>query len=176
MRIISGKNKGRRISAPKKLVVRPTTNRAKEALFNIITNRYKLDETSVLDLFSGFGNISYEFASRGTSNIIAVDNNLSCIKFIKKISEELEMDIDCIHSDSLRFLNKMNDIEKFDIIFADPPYNYTNYDDIIEITMSKNILKKGGIVVLEHDNKQIFEQENVETRKYGTVHFSIFQF
>ena len=91
MRIISGKNKGKRITAPKKLPVRPTTDMAKEALFNILNNRLNLNGIGILDLFSGTGNIAYEFASRGASQITAVDENFDCVKFIKKTSEELDM-------------------------------------------------------------------------------------
>ena len=89
MRIISGKNKGKKISIPKNLPVRPTTDQSKEAIFNIINNIYYFDELNVLDLFSGSGNISYEFASRGVKNIKCVDNNSNCVRFIKKISDEL---------------------------------------------------------------------------------------
>ena len=91
MRIISGKYKGRKLVAPKKLPVRPTTDMAKEALFNILNNQYYFDEISVLDLFAGTGNISYEFASRGTENITCVDQNYGCIKYINETAELLEL-------------------------------------------------------------------------------------
>ena len=104
MRIISGQYKGRRINAPKKLPVRPTTDMAKEALFNIINNLYYFDELSVLDLFSGTGNISYEFASRGTANITCVDSNYGCIKFIDKTSEDFEMGLNTIKNDVYKYL------------------------------------------------------------------------
>ena len=90
MRIISGSHKGRRLSAPKNLPVRPTTDRSKEALFNILQNQYQWDVVAVLDLFSGTGSISYEFASRGVKNVIAVDQNKMCVNYIRKTSEQLE--------------------------------------------------------------------------------------
>ena len=116
MRIISGQFKGRRISAPKKLPVRPTTDMAKEALFNILNNQYYFDDISVLDLFSGTGSISYEFASRGTKMITAVDEDFGCIKFINKTAEEFEMDIRTIKSDVFKFLEKSSGQIRWDRI------------------------------------------------------------
>ena len=104
MRIISGTYKGRKIVAPAKLPVRPTTDMAKEALFNILNNQYYFDDISVLDLFSGTGNISYEFASRGTEDITAVDDNYGCIKFINSTAENFDMPIKTIKSDVFKFL------------------------------------------------------------------------
>jgi 16S rRNA (guanine966-N2)-methyltransferase len=108
MRIISGINKGRKINAPKKLPVRPTTDQAKEALFNIISNSYFFSELSVLDLFTGTGNISYEFASRGSKKITCVDSNKSCIKFVEKISNDLSLNLNIIKSDVYTYLKKNN--------------------------------------------------------------------
>ena len=122
MRIISGLYKGRRITAPKKLPIRPTTDMAKEALFNILHHQYYFDGISVLDLFSGSGNISYEFASRGTEQITAVDDNYGCIKFITETATAFEMSISTIKSDVFKFLEKSK--QKQDIIFADPPYDF----------------------------------------------------
>ena len=106
MRIISGTHKGRRISAPKKLPVRPTTDRSKEGLFNILQHRMDLKSLEVLDLFSGTGNISYEFASRGVKKILAVDQNRHCINFTQKTAAELELDINCLQGESITFLEK----------------------------------------------------------------------
>ena len=119
MRIISGTFKGRRITAPKKLPVRPTTDMAKESLFNILNNRFYFDEVSVLDLFSGTGNISYEFASRGTENVTSVDANYGCVQFINKTAEEFEMSIQTIKSDFFKFLE--NHTLQYSLFFADPP-------------------------------------------------------
>ena len=121
MRIISGKLKGRRISAPTNLPARPTTDMSKEALFNILNNRLYLDEISVLDLFSGIGSISLEFASRGTEDILAVDKHQGCVQFLEKTSKDLDLPINTLKSDVFSFLNRTS--RKFDLIFADPPYD-----------------------------------------------------
>ena len=123
MRIISGTYKGRRLTAPKKLPVRPTTDMAKEALFNILNNTFYFDDISVIDLFTGTGNICYEFASRGTKQIVAVDQDYGCIKFINKTSDEFEMGIQTIKSDVFKFLEITT--LKATVIFADPPYEFT---------------------------------------------------
>ena len=104
MRIISGTHKGRRIIAPKKLPVRPTTDRSKEALFNILQHQYDWSSIRVLDLFSGTGSISYEFASRGVTEIFSVDKNSSCIKFIQHTAEKLDFEINTMQSDALKYL------------------------------------------------------------------------
>ncbi len=179
MRIISGKHKSKRLTAPKNLPVRPTTDMAKESLFNILNNRYYLNDICVLDLFSGTGNISYEFASRGTESITSVDQNFNCIKFIKKTINELDFDkeITPIKSDVYKFLEKNNN--KFDFIFADPPYAFT--DDkfllIVDLIFKENTLENSGLLVIEHSpntdlSKSIFFSE---TKKYGGVCFSFFE-
>jgi 16S rRNA (guanine(966)-N(2))-methyltransferase RsmD len=124
MRIISGKYKGKRLTAPKKLPVRPTTDFAKEALFNILNNNYYFDEVILLDLFSGTGNISYEFASRGCNEITAVDINFGCVQFIDKTAKELSFSINAIKRDVFKFLEKAR--VKANIVFADPPYDFSN--------------------------------------------------
>ena len=108
MRIISGKYKSRKIVAPKTLPVRPTTDMAKESLFNILNNHFYFDEISVIDLFAGTGNISYEFASRGTEDITAVDSNYGCVKFITTTSKALDLNIKAIKSDVFTYLNNSN--------------------------------------------------------------------
>ena len=120
MRIISGKYKGKRLMAPKKLPVRPTTDFAKEGLFNILNNKIRFDEVSLLDLFSGTGNISYEFASRGTDEVTSVDAHYGCVKYINQISEELDFSIKTVKSDVFKYLKTTP--FTFDVIFADPPY------------------------------------------------------
>ena len=106
MRIISGKYKGRRITAPKNLPARPTTDIAKEALFNILNNNYYFNSLSVLDLFAGIGSISFEFASRGTENITSVDQHYNSLKFIDKTAKELDLEIKTVKSDVFKFLLK----------------------------------------------------------------------
>ena len=119
MRIISGKFKGRRISAPKNLPVRPTTDMSKEALFNVLNNHFHFEDLKVLDLFSGTGNISYEFASRGSQNITSVDGDFGCVKFIKQTAAEFDFNIAAIKSDVLQYIERCK--SEYNIIFADSP-------------------------------------------------------
>lgn len=177
MRIISGKHKARRLSAPKKLPVRPTTDMAKEALFNILNNLYYFDSISVIDLFSGTGNISYEFASRGTEIIIAVDAHFGCVKFINKTAKELEMPIETIKSDVYKFLEKSP--QKADIIFADPPYSFEKeeFEKIVTLVFEKNHLLENGLLIIEH-SKRTDLSDNTHFRyskKYGGNMFSFFE-
>ncbi len=177
MRIISGKHKSRRISAPKNLPVRPTTDMAKEALFNILNNQYYFDQISVLDLFAGIGSISFEFASRGTKQIISVDQNFGCIQFIDKITHELQLDLQTIKSDVYSFLEKTN--QKFDVIFADPPYNFTNerFQNIINLVFEYEILNKDGVLIIEHSNQTDLSPNStfIKAKKYGGNMFSFFE-
>ena len=121
MRIISGSLKGRRITAPKKLPVRPTTDRSKEALFNILNNWVEFSEIRVLDLFSGTGNISYEFGSRGVSDIVAVDQNKYCTRFIEETSTHFNLNVAVVCKNVFDYLKKPH--QSFDVVFADPPYD-----------------------------------------------------
>ena len=144
MRIISGIHKGRRIIAQKKLPVRPTTDRSKEAIFNILQNQYYWENSSVLDLFSGTGSISYEFGSRGVKNIIAVDQNKMCVDFIRKTSVSLKLPIRVIQMDVIKYLSSVK--KSFDLIFADPPYNIETeqYTQIVKSVFSNQLLKTKG--------------------------------
>lgn len=177
MRIISGSLKGRQISAPKNLPVRPTTDRAKESLFNILGNQFDFEGLSVLDLFAGTGNISFEFLSRGARHITAVDSYFKCLTFIKKTSQELEGPIATKKSDVFKFLEKTGG--NFDIIFADPPYDFSfeKLQDLVKLVFDKNHLAEEGILVLEH-SKQINLSELSyfkENRRYGETVFSFFK-
>ncbi|HET8838887.1 MAG TPA: 16S rRNA (guanine(966)-N(2))-methyltransferase RsmD [Flavobacteriaceae bacterium] len=177
MRIISGKYKGKRLTAPKKLPVRPTTDMAKEALFNILENHYSFSEISVFDLFSGTGNIAYEFISRGAQQITVVDANFHCIRFISKTLKDWEENIDVIKSDAFKFLSKTQ--KTADIIFADPPYNLpiADFEKIINLVFGKNLLNPDGILILEHSTRTTFSDLSVftEKRKYGNSTFSFFK-
>jgi len=177
MRIISGKYKSRRFNAPKNLPTRPTTDIAKEALFNILNNRYYFEDLTILDLFAGIGSISFEFASRGTKNITCVDNHFNCIKFINSISKELEFNITTIKSDAFKFLEKSNITA--DIIFADPPYNFedSQFENIVQFVFDKNMLNEDGLLIIEHS-----KQTNLSNlpnfsylKKYGGSVFSFFE-
>jgi 16S rRNA (guanine966-N2)-methyltransferase len=177
MRIISGFHKGRKIVAPKNLPIRPTTDMSKESIFNIFLNEYNFNDISVVDLYSGSGNISFEFASRGVTKITSVENNINCIKFIKKISNELDLNLNVIKSDVIGFLKK-TDI-KSDIIFADPPYDFDEeyLKNIVELTFSNELINEGGSLVIEH-SKQVSLNEVeyfVSKRNYGSCFFSFFQ-
>ena len=174
MRIISGKHKGRKIIAPKQLPVRPTTDRSKEALFNILQHRFDFSEIQVLDLYAGTGNISYEFASRGAAQITAVDQNRFCIQFIQKTTAGLELNITAIKEDSQRFIEQNEN--KYDLIFADPPYEFQEKSYEILADRSQYLLKPEGLFILEHYKKiklnhlKGFDFERV----YGNNIFSFF--
>ncbi|GAA4271917.1 RsmD family RNA methyltransferase [Aquimarina gracilis] len=177
MRIISGKYKGKRLIAPKKLPVRPTTDMAKEGLFNILNNTYSFNHVSVLDLFSGTGNISYEFASRGASDITAVDSHYACLGYIKSVSKDLDFSIETVKSDVYSYLEKVN--RKVDIIFADPPYDFSpeQFSRIAELVFEKELLNNGGVLIIEHSKyTSIEETPNFSySRKYGGSVFSFFE-
>ena len=175
MRIIAGKYRGKKIIAPKNLPVRPTTDQAKESLFNILQNRYTFEELEVLDLFSGTGNLSYEFLSRGVSKVVAVDANFACVTFQKRIKTELNLEnFEPRKGDVLRALPSI--LQKFDLIFADPPYQMKEIGELPELILSSNILKPDGILILEHGPQTQYEDPRlIEHRKYGNVNFSFFQ-
>jgi 16S rRNA (guanine(966)-N(2))-methyltransferase RsmD len=177
MRIISGLYKSRRIVAPKNLPVRPTTDMAKESLFNILNNLYYFDDVSVLDLFAGTGNISYEFASRGTENITSVDQDSGCIKFINKTAETFKMTINTIKSDVFKFLEKST--LQANIIFADPPYAFTDeqFGSIPKLIFKNNFLLDEGLLIIEHSkHTKLSNLENFSySKSYGGNMFSFFE-
>ena len=177
MRIISGSHKGRRILAPKKLPVRPTTDRSKEALFNILQHQYDWENTVALDLFSGTGSISYEFGSRGAKEIIAVDQNKICIDFIRKISKILELNIQTIQMEANKYLSTVS--TSYDLIFADPPYHMEThqYISLIEIIFDNKLLKQEGLLIIEHSRQKKLESHPrfFQSRKYGNNVFSFFE-
>lgn len=178
MRIISGKYKGRRISAPKNLPVRPTTDMSKEALFNVINNHFDFDELNVLDLFSGTGNISYEFGSRGATPITSVDADFGCVKFIKQTAIEFELDITAIKSDVFKFLERHKG--SFDLIFADPPYgiDQKEFEKLVLLVFEKNLLDEQGMMIVEHSkHTKLNHLSNFSFQKnYGGSVFSFFEF
>jgi len=175
MRIIGGHLGKRKINTPKNLRLRPTTDQAKEALFNILNNRFYFDEISVLDLFSGTGSISYEFVSRGAASVTCVENNLVHFKFITSVKSDFEMEqLFPIKTDVFKFLEINN--EKFHLIFADPPFDLSNLEDIPNHIFKKDHLKEDGVFILEHPEKYSFSNHPnfQELRKYGKVNFSFF--
>lgn len=176
MRIISGTHKGRRLTAPKNLPVRPTTDFAKEALFNILRSRLFFDEISVLDLFAGTGNISFEFASRGVPHITSVDSHQGCVQYITKIAGELSFPITAKNADAIKYLE--DTAERFDIIFIDPPYDFdiSKFEDILQLIMERKILKEEGTFIIEHAKEKDLSglSHFSEARKYGGSVFSFF--
>ena len=177
MRIVSGKYRGRRISAPKQLPVRPTTDMAKEALFNILNNQYYFDDISVLDLFSGTGNISYEFASRGTECITAIDANYGCIRFINQTAESFNMPIKTIKSDVYKFLESSK--QKHTIIFADPPYGFEidEFSKIPQLVFQNELLEDHGLLIVEHSKHTKLDtlEHFSYSKSYGGNMFSFFE-
>lgn len=177
MRIVSGRLKGRRIIAPKKLPVRPTTDMAKEGLFNILNNRLHFKDLEVIDLFAGIGSISLEFISRGTERVTAVDANFDCIKFLTKVSEELDLDLNIIKSDVFDFLEKTH--LKADFIFADPPYDLPleDFQKIEALVRERALLNEDGMLIIEHSKHTNLEHIDTysEQRRYGNSVFSFFK-
>ncbi len=170
MRIISGTKKSILIRAPKDLPSRPTTDKVKESLFNILSNKFKIEKLKVLDLFAGTGNISYEFSSRGCKKIFSVDNNFKCIKFIRDTATKHGFDIVTRKNNSKDFL--LNTNENFDIIFLDPPYNFLmdQYLDLINIIEQRDLLFENGEIIIEHSsNISLLEKNNtIDERRYGS--------
>tara|TARA_R110002050_G_scaffold2491_1_gene14260 strand:+ start:9549 stop:10085 length:537 start_codon:yes stop_codon:yes gene_type:complete len=177
MRIISGKHKGRNLIAPKKLPVRPTKDMAKESLFNILNNSYYFPDLKVLDLFTGTGNISYEFSSRGVDDVLAVDAHGGCIDFIDKTVSLLDMNIRTLKSDVFSFLQR--NTEKFDIIFADPFYDMelTDFEKLPLLVFENDLLLEDGVLIIEHSNRTSLAELPFykNSRKYGGSVFSFFE-
>jgi len=175
MRIVSGRYKRRTITPPGNLPVRPTTDMAKESLFNILGNLIDFNDKSVLDLFAGTGNISYEFVSRGCTSVTAVDQNFSCVKFIKDTAEKLDMsELHVVKQDVFRFIGMSRN--KYDIIFADPPFKMDNIKEISEKVFENELLSAGGWLIIEHPGEIDLSESQYfcEHRKYGRVNFSFF--
>ena len=175
MRIVSGTHRGRVIHPPKNIDVRPTTDFAKESIFNILNNHFEFDGLKVLDLFCGTGNMSYEFASRGCGDITSVDSNYHNCEFIKRTSAEFKMnEIKVVKSDAFAFLKRAT--LPYHIIFADPPYELENTKTIPEIVFQNNLLKPQGWLIVEHGEQTDFSKAEhfSQQRKYGNVNFSVF--
>ena len=176
MRIIRGTHQRRLIIAPDNLPVRPTTDMAKESLFNILENQLDFEDTTALDLFAGTGNISYELASRGCQRVTAVDDNNNCVRFIRETALKLNMpQISVVRSDVFRFLPKH--AMKYDIVFADPPYALEGLETLPDKVYSADILHPGCYFILEHGDEHSFTEHPYfkKEKKYGRVHFSFFR-
>ena len=176
MRIISGTHGGRRIQPPSNMPhTRPTTDIAKEGLFNILQNQLDFEELTTLDLFGGTGCISYELASRGVPDLTVVEKDNKMYDFIKKTSEELKLEnFKVIKSEVFNFINSCSN--KYDFIFAGPPYALTTIDDLPLKIFEKGLLKNGGRFILEHTPRNDYRKFNhyISERNYGTTIFSTF--
>lgn len=174
MRIIGGTLKGRRFLAPKQIPARPTTDYAKESLFNMLGNRMVWGETIFLDLFSGIGSISLEAISRGAQHVTSVDTSFAAIKWYQQLQREFEIrNWQTLKQDAFKWL-KQND-KHFHLVFADPPYDAPFYNELIELIISSK-LTEDGIFVLEHRKSDSFATHpNFESeRNYGEVKFTFF--
>ena len=177
MRVISGKYKRRTFDVPRTFKARPTTDFAKENLFNVLANLVDLEEcTNVLDLFAGTGSISLEFVSRGCRRVISVERDPSHHAFIYKVKEQLnENGWLPLRADVFRYIEKCHD--SFDLIFADPPYALSRLAELPDLILSRGMLAPGGMFILEHGKDHSFSQHPyfVQERVYGSVHFSFFE-
>ena len=176
MRIISGKFKGRAINPPKNLRARPTTDFAKENLFNILTNLVEFDQCDILDLFAGTGSISYEFASRGAKSVTSVEINAVHHNFIRTTAKALGADnIFVVKANVFLYLRSCT--KSFDIIFSDAPYDLEDLEQVVSLVLDGDILKQDGIFIFEHSDKYNFENHPLfwQSRSYGSVQFSLFK-
>jgi 16S rRNA (guanine(966)-N(2))-methyltransferase RsmD len=178
MRIIGGKHKGRKIFAPKNLPARPTKDITKESLFNALNNRFFFNEINVLDLFAGTGNISFEFASRGTPYIVAVDKHRQSTKFIEKTAKQLDLPVNVIQSDVMEFL-KYPPAQPFDVVFMDPPYDIPDemLTELIDLIFENHFLSPSGILVIEHHKSKRLDKHPMyrKSKTYGQSVLSYFE-
>lgn len=175
MRIIGGKLKGKVIVPPSGYAARPTTDFAKEALFNILSNEYEFEDLKVLDLFGGTGAIAFEFASRGASRVYSVEMNRDNARFIRTEAGRLGLEaVTAVHDNVFDFLPVCR--EKFDLIFADPPYALDGLETIPDKLFSRDILHPACYFILEHGDEHSFSGHPffVKEKVYGRVHFSFF--
>jgi len=176
MRIVSGTFRGRKFQLPKNLKARPTTDFAKENLFNILANRINFEEQKVLDLFSGTGSISFEFLSRGAVSVTCVEQYAPHIRFIKEVAEKLKVDnLNVVTGDVYRFIE--NSVGKYDLIFADAPYADERLSTIPDRILKSTLLAEDGLLIVEHSKSTNFSSHPLykETRIYGSVNFSFFE-
>ena len=176
MRIITGKYKGRHFEIPRSFKARPTTDFAKENIFNVLVQYVDFDGATALDLFSGTGSISLELLSRGCSQVVSVELDRDHHRFIKQCLDKLKGEnVQCIRGEAFRFLKSCK--QQYDLIFADPPYALKELTTLPDIIFEKQLLKEDGIFVLEHGKDHDFGEHPhfVEHRQYGSVNFSIFR-
>lgn len=176
MRIISGKYRGRSINPPRNLRARPTTDFAKENLFNVLSNIVDFSESDVLDLFAGTGSISYEFASRGARSVTSVEINPVHYNFIRNTARELGAD-NIFPVKANAFLYIKGCPKSFDIVFSDAPYDLAGIDGFPGLVLDGKLLNDGGIFILEHSDRYDFSGYEYfwQLRSYGSVRFSLFR-
>lgn len=176
MRIVGGKYGGRVFNPGKRFKARPTTDFAKENLFNILENRINWEETDALDLFSGTGSISYELISRGCRHVTSVEIDFQHVQFIKEVRETLEIpNLQIVRDDVFKFIHRCSN--RFDLIFADPPFDLKGFENVADRILEANLLNPDGLLIIEHNKFQSFvnRAEFSELRSYGSVFFSFFK-
>ena len=184
MRIITGKYKGRHFDIPRSFKARPTTDFAKENIFNVLAGYIDFEGINALDLFSGTGSISLELVSRGCSHVVSVEMDRDHHRFIQQCLQKLQgennvqcsmFNVQCLRGDVFRYIKSCK--QQFDFIFADPPYALKELPTIPGLIFDRGMLKEGGILVFEHGKENDFSGDPhfVEHRSYGSVNFSIFR-
>ena len=176
MRIIRGKYGRRRFDIPHNISARPTTDFARENIFNVIENLTDLDGASALDLFAGTGAVSYELLSRGCTSVTAVEKANVQVNFIRKVKDLLnDENLIIIKGDVFKYIASCD--RKFDFIFADPPYNLPNFAEIPSLILDSRMLHEGTLIVIEHSSSYDFSSlpNFIQHRAYGSVNFSIFK-
>lgn len=176
MRIISGKYKGRTIVPPKNLKARPTTDFAKESIFNVLGNLIDFEDIDVLDLFSGTGSIGYEFCSRGANSVVSVEINSVHYNYIKSVVSQLGFDNMYVVKANV-FLYLKSCSKRFDLIFSDAPYDLRDSSAVIDLVFEHDLLRDDGILVFEHSKDVDFatHPKLLQSRSYGSVQFSLFK-
>lgn len=176
MRIIRGKYGHRRFEPPKNITARPTTDFARENIFNVIENIIDIEESKVLDLFAGTGAISFEFLSRGAASVTAVESARTQLNFIRSVKEKLgDENLIVVQGDVFKFINGTR--HKYDVIFADPPYDHSRFEEIPSLILNSQLVKPGTLVIIEHNGKRDFSALPgfFQRREYGSVNFSLFR-
>lgn len=176
MRIIGGKYKSKQIRPPANFRARPTTDFAKEALFNILENNFDIEELSVLDLFAGTGSITYEFASRGARRISTVEMNSTHYRFIRQMVQQLDLvQVNLVRSDAYKVIR--NPWEAYDLVFADPPFDLAGLENLPELVLDSELMEPGSWFILEHPSNMQFNHVPgiFDHRNYGNVNFSFFK-